>query len=104
MAFATVPHNQGTSPSSNSIQERDSELTPGAEKKPNFSLGGIRSWITKKKEGFSEGGLLNFPGLSRPPQSRKRDDQSMDNRRHSSTDLIECVDKIEQDATTFQVS
>ena len=102
MAFPSAPANQGTSPRSNyGIQERDS-LTASAEKKPNFSLGGIRSWITKKKDEFSEGGL--FAG-SRSQQSRKRDDsdQSMHNRRHSSTDIFECVDQIEQDVTTFQV-
>ena len=101
MAFATLPHSQGTSPST---QESDS-LAPSAEKRPPNFFDAIRSWlmITKrKKDELSEGVL--FAG-SRSEQSRKRDDdsdQSMDNRRHSSTDNFECH-SVEQDVTTFQV-
>jgi hypothetical protein len=109
MAFAPVPQghnniNRGraaqSSPSSGYVQATDSQ-THSAETKHAFSLGGLKNWLTKKKDEITGGSLVSGTTSQR---SSGRDDQSMHtSRRHSSTDILECVDQIEVDVTTFQV-
>ena len=73
---------------------------PSTEKKHDFFLGGIKSWLTKKKDEFTMGSFLSG-SRSQHHSSRRLNDQSgsMHNRprRHSSTDLLECIDQMEKD-------
>lgn len=102
MAYATVPHNrdipQSSSTSPGHVQVTDSQA-PSTEKKHDFFIGGIKSWLTKKKDEFT---MRSFLSGSRSQHSSGRlNDQSGSMhdrpRRHSSTDFLECVDQIEKD-------
>ena len=109
MAFPSAPHSAAQSFSSPSHeaahQVSDSKTHPSAEKKLfSGTLSSITSLFTKTKNAVTGGNSIPLESrarAARPPVGR---DDLARRRRGCSVDMFECVDKMEQDFTTFQVS
>ena len=100
MSFVAVTHNetQSTSPT-----HQTSESKASSAEKKHFLLGNLTKfkWFNKTKD-VDNGGSVHVPLQTRPStqQSDGRCQQkSQHHGRHSPTDLLECVDRIEEDVT-----